>query len=74
MFKDLLSKARKAAREHLPEEVVAAGKKLRDTVVEHAPEPLAEVIDEYVPPEDDEPENEAASEPASEPAPRQAHA
>ena len=30
MFKDLLSRARKAARDHLPEEVVAAGKKLRD--------------------------------------------
>lgn len=55
MFKDLLNKARKAAREHLPEEVIAAGKKLRDTVVEHAPEPLAEVIDEYVPPEEPAP-------------------
>lgn len=67
MFKDLLSKARKAAREHLPEEVIAAGRKLRDTVVEHAPEPLAEVIDEYVPPE--EPERKAASEPAPAPVP-----
>jgi|GEM_PF-1497506 len=69
MFKDLLSKARKAAREHLPEEVVAAGKKLRDTVVEHAPEPLAEVIDQYVPPEDADKATPAAAEPEPPPAP-----
>lgn len=46
VFKSLLNRARKAAREHLPEEVVQAGKKLRDTVVEHAPAPIADVVRE----------------------------
>lgn len=68
VFKSLLSRARKAAREHLPEEVVEAGKKLRNTVVEMAPAPIAEAVNEYVPEDlEDDPAEETSA--APEPAP-----
>jgi len=49
VFKSLLTRARKAARDHLPPEVSEAGRILRDTVVEHAPDAIADVVKEYVP-------------------------
>lgn len=45
MLKDLLDRARKIAEQHLPEDVLDAGRKLGRTVAAHAPAPLAEVID-----------------------------
>ncbi len=44
MLKDLLDRARRIAEEHLPEDVLDAGRKLGRTVAAHAPAPLAEVI------------------------------
>nr|MCH9686842.1 hypothetical protein [Deltaproteobacteria bacterium] len=52
MFKDLLDRAKKAAEEHLPEDILDAGRKLGRTVAAHAPAPLAEVI-HYVTGEED---------------------
>ena len=45
MLRGLLDKARKVAAEHLPEEVVDAGRKLRDEVMERAPTPVAEALE-----------------------------
>jgi glutaredoxin len=56
MLKDLLDRARRIAEEHLPEDVLDAGRKLGRTVAAHAPAPLAEVI-HYV---TGDPEAEAA--------------
>jgi len=66
MLKDLLDRARKIAEQHLPEDVLDAGRKLGRTVAAHAPAPLAEVID-YVIGEDakDEGKGDAASEAAA---------
>lgn len=64
VFKSLVNRARKAARQHLPPEVVSVGKKLRDTVVERAPAPIAEAVKAYVP-EDDEPAPHQAEPPAA---------
>lgn len=44
MFKDLLDRAKKAAEEHLPDDVLDAGRKFGRSVAAHAPAPLAEVI------------------------------
>jgi glutaredoxin len=60
MLKDLLDRARRIAEEHLPEDVLDAGRKLGRTVAAHAPAPLAEVI-HYVTGEP-EPEKAEASE------------
>jgi YD repeat-containing protein len=60
MLKDLLDRARRLAEEHLPEDVLDAGRKLGRTVAAHAPAPLAEVI-HYVTGEP-EPEKAEASE------------
>jgi glutaredoxin len=72
MLKDLLDRARKIAEQHLPEDVLDAGRKLGRTVAAHAPAPLAEVID-YVIGEDakGEGKGDAASKaaaPSTEPA------
>ncbi|MEM6992330.1 MAG: hypothetical protein AAF721_17595 [Myxococcota bacterium] len=70
VLKSLLSRARKAAKDHLPGEVVEAGKKLRDTVVELAPAPIAEVFKDYVP----ETEGDAPPAEPAEPAPAESTA
>jgi glutaredoxin len=57
MLKDLLDRARKLAEQHLPEDVLDAGRKLGRTVAAHAPAPLAEVIDYVI----GEPEKESAA-------------
>lgn len=43
-FKGLFDKARKVAADRLPAEVVDAGRKLRDRVVERAPAPIADAL------------------------------
>jgi glutaredoxin len=48
MLKDLLERARRMAEQHLPEDVLDAGRKLGRTVAAHAPAPLAEVIDQLI--------------------------
>ena len=48
MLKRLLDKARKAAEERLPADVLEAGRRLRDRILEHAPEPVAEAVARYV--------------------------
>jgi glutaredoxin len=62
MLKDLLDRARKLAEQHLPEDVLDAGRKLGRTVAAHAPAPLAEVIDYVI----GEPEPQQAGEAANE--------
>jgi glutaredoxin len=57
MLKDLLDRARKIAEQHLPEDVLDAGRKLGRTVAAHAPAPLAEVIDYVI----GEPEKQSAA-------------
>jgi len=64
MLKDLLDRARKLAEQHLPEDVLDAGRKLGRTVAAHAPAPLAEVID-YVIGEPEKGAEEAKGEAAS---------
>ncbi|MEM7156028.1 MAG: hypothetical protein AAF799_24460 [Myxococcota bacterium] len=44
MFKDLLDRAKRAAEDHLPDDVLDAGRKFGRSVAAHAPAPLAEVI------------------------------
>ena len=56
-FKNLIDKARDAAQSHLPDEVLEAGRKLRNTVVEHAPDSVRDAIERYAP-ENPEPEPE----------------
>lgn len=46
-LKGLLTRARKLAEDRLPEEVVQAGRRLRDEVVRRAPPSVADVIDRY---------------------------
>jgi glutaredoxin len=48
-LKRLIDRARQAAEDHLPQDVVEAGRKLRTTVVEHAPPTVREAIERYVP-------------------------
>ncbi len=60
MFKDLLDRAKRAAEEHLPEDILDAGRKLGRTVAAHAPAPVAEVI-HYVTGEESEDEQAASS-------------
>jgi glutaredoxin len=67
MLKDLLDRARRIAEEHLPEDVLDAGRKLGRTVAAHAPAPLAEVI-HYVtgePESEPKPEKTEAGEPGT---------
>lgn len=59
MLKDLLDRARRMAEQHLPEDVLDAGRKLGRTVAAHAPAPLAEVIDQLI--GEPEPGGDAAS-------------
>lgn len=69
MLKDLLDRARRIAEEHLPEDVIDAGRKLGRTVAAHAPAPLAEVI-HYVtgePEPDGTPDGTPAGTPAGTP-------
>jgi glutaredoxin len=63
MLKDLLERARRMAEQHLPEDVLDAGRKLGRTVAAHAPAPLAEVIDQLI--GEPEPTGEAAKGEAS---------
>lgn len=65
MLKDLLDRARKIAEQHLPEDVLDAGRKLGRTVAAHAPAPLAEVID-YVIGEDPKGEGTGEAAPRAE--------
>ena len=69
MLKDLLDRARKLAEQHLPEDVLDAGRKLGRTVAAHAPAPLAEVID-YVIGEPEKGSADAKGEAASPEAPK----
>lgn len=55
-----IDRAREAAQEHLPDEVVQTGRRIRDSVVEHAPAGVRDVIDHYV---GDAPEAAAAPTP-----------
>jgi len=71
MLKDLLDRARKIAEQHLPEDVLDAGRKLGRTVAAHAPAPLAEVID-YVIGEDPKGEGTGEAAPRAEAASSQA--
>ncbi len=48
-LKRWIDRAREAAEEHLPGDVLAAGRRLRSTVVEHAPAPVRDAIERYVP-------------------------
>jgi glutaredoxin len=56
-LKGWFDKARRVAADRLPAEVIDAGRKVRDRVVENAPAPIADVIARVLPP------NEASSEP-----------
>ncbi|MEM9455323.1 MAG: hypothetical protein AAGF11_14165 [Myxococcota bacterium] len=58
MWKDLLDRAKRVAEEHLPEDVLEAGRKLGRSVAAHAPAPLAEVIN-YVADESEQAKAEA---------------
>ena len=58
MLKDLLDRAKRVAEEHLPEDVLEAGRKLGRSVAAHAPAPLAEVI-HYVTEESEQAKAEA---------------
>ncbi len=58
MFKDLLDRAKRVAEEHLPDDVLDAGRKLGRSVAAHAPAPLAEVI-HYVTEESEQAKAEA---------------
>lgn len=60
MWKDLLDRAKRVAEEHLPEDVLEAGRKLGKSVAAHAPAPLAEVI-HYVSEESEQAKAEAAA-------------
>lgn len=60
-FKNLIARARDAAQSHLPDEVLEAGRKIRNTVVEHAPDSVKDAIERYAPEETDpaeQPESE----------------
>jgi glutaredoxin len=73
MLKDLLERARRMAEQHLPEDVLDAGRKLGRTVAAHAPAPLAEVIDQLIgepEPTGDASKGEAATGEASKDAPK----
>lgn len=48
-LKRWIDRARQAAEEHLPPDVVEAGKKLRSTVVDRAPASVRDAIERYVP-------------------------
>ncbi len=67
MLKDLLDRAKRVAEEHLPEDVLDAGRKLGRSVAAHAPAPLAEVI-HYVTEESEEAKAKAKEQAPSEPA------
>lgn len=58
MWKDLLDRAKRVAEEHLPDDVLEAGRKLGRSVAAHAPAPLAEVIN-YVAEESEQAKAEA---------------
>ncbi|MCA9705466.1 MAG: hypothetical protein KDK70_06450 [Myxococcales bacterium] len=58
MFKDLLDRAKRVAEEHLPSDVLEAGRKLGRTVAAHAPAPIAEVL-HYVTEESEQAKAEA---------------
>ena len=66
MLKDLLDRAKRVAEEHLPGDVLDAGRKLGRSVAAHAPGPLAEVI-HYVTEESEQAKAKAAK--TAEPAP-----
>lgn len=60
MLKDLLERAKRVAEEHLPKDVLDAGRELGRTVAAHAPAPLAEVI-HYVTEQSEEAKAEQAA-------------
>jgi glutaredoxin len=68
-LKGWLDKARKLAADRLPAEVVDAGRKVRDHVVERAPAPIADAIARVLPV--DTPHDEAQAEDREEVAPSQ---
>ncbi|MCX4243810.1 hypothetical protein [Paraliomyxa miuraensis] len=61
MLKDLLDRAKRVAEEHLPKDVLDAGRELGRSVAAHAPAPLAEVI-HYVTEESEEAKAKAKAE------------
>jgi hypothetical protein len=51
-LKNLIGRARKAAQEHLPSDVVEAGRRLGEELARRAPAPLADVARRLIPPEE----------------------
>jgi glutaredoxin len=70
-LKGWFDKARRIAADRLPAEVIDAGRKVRDRVVENAPAPIADVIARVLPPNEvsSEPEEPAAEPTSTEPSP-----
>lgn len=57
-LKRWIDRAREAAHTRLPEDVLDAGRRIRNSVAEHAPAPVRDAIERYVPEHAPEPESE----------------
>ncbi len=53
-LKNLIGRARKAAQEHLPPDVLDAGRRLRQEVERRAPAPVAQVLQQLIDDDDDD--------------------